>query len=356
MADVVTGDLGIYLGKASVETRIYGLAPRDGHPPLSQGFWKVVGTDAVLGIPVLQGRPGPDGTPAVPFNWQYDNFTSASQLPTTLGASDAGKAWIIKASGGSSSIHYWDGTSFHVFLNVFAEGAPGATPDPDFAFVVDLAAGATPTVSKSGTALNPGYTVHLPSFKGDPGPTGSTVISAASWSTAPSNGSVAAWSTATSKLVPATIPVVVGPYTISESAFSAIPNTATAARTTVATINLPALPYAWRPEIVSGTIRGFNGVGSVLSVEVMLGNASSGTLVGKGPGLSGAGERIIRIGSHFSSPSAPSVAVTPASATGKVNANTTAALFVVVTRTGTDDGWSTSTTDAQLVVNQVPAL
>ncbi|MFF0706974.1 hypothetical protein [Gordonia sputi] len=349
-------NLGTFLGDFLLRTKVYGLAAPDGEPPLQQAQFSIVGDDAALGVPVLQGEPGPAGTAAAPFKWQWPSLDSASELPTlTNTAGDIGKAYIIKDGGGTADIAYWTGTEWKYFVDAFGPGLPG--PAPDITVDGEQVDEDDPfEVVVSGTTANPHLHFKIPKVPGPTGPSGP-------WNLYDSTqdrdaGDIPVWNEGTSKFEPKTWQEIgsfprVRRYTQPESAFTAYSGSATSQL--ISTMALPALENPYHVD-VGGHVRvGQNPFSTAqIAIVVRLGDATTGQIVAKGLATA-AGACII--GPHYSSQASGQTgyASTPDGTLGRVAASTPATLYVTAIRESGSGSWYANAVDAQLDVKLLPA-
>ncbi|MBE7190712.1 MAG: hypothetical protein INR67_20690 [Jatrophihabitans endophyticus] len=313
----------------------------------------IVGEDAILAIPVLQGDQGIPGQAAAPFRWQFPELTSTNDLPTGLGSSDKGKAWVVKDGNGTADIAYWDGAAYQYFADAFGPGLPGATPqvtatgemvgaDQDFDVVITGSVGA------------PNLHFKIPEVPGPPG-SGST------WNLYDANetrdaGEVPVWDADTGKFRPR-LPADIVPrthhLTMPESAFTAFSNT-TAASQLLGQFPLPARTYDQQLHVTGHVRVGASPFASArVAVEVRLGSAT-GQIVAKGLGVTGG---ICTITPHYSSQDSgkTAYATAPGGSTGRIAAGTTdATLFVTARRDSGSGGWYADAVDAQLSILTIP--
>ncbi len=240
-------------------------------------------------------------------------------------------------------------------LPALVNGTPGLPPGLTVN-VTTLAAGANATASL--TQTNPGgpgvasaYTLALGIPAGATGSTGpSTTIS-----TAPdveggpvgasTDGYTLYYSNADSKWKISAPKVPSGPYICLNSSFTAYSGTSTSA--TIATIGVPALPYAWRP-MVSAGIYAAGTVNTHVDLAVYLGSAT-GQQVAYGMGQSGGGPYAIHATSAFGAN------VSGSSTYGQVAANTAATFFLQALQlNSTTDTWSTLNTNGFFTIWAIP--
>lgn len=352
----MAADLGEYLGDLLIKAKIYGLATPPGEPPLMQAQMSIVGQDAAVGVPVLKGDPGPAGTAADPFKWQFPALDSAGELPTLTNTStDKGKAYVVRDGDGTADIAYWTGLEWRYFVNAFGPGLPG--PTPDITVDGELVDEEDPfDVVVSGTDEAPHFHFKIPGLPGPPGPAGQwNLYDDTETRTA---GDVPAWDSTAGKFKPRSLlewdafPRV-RRYTQPEGNFTAY--SGTAASQLISTMPLPSLPHAYGVD-VSGHVRvGQNVLSSAqVAIIVRLGDQTTGQIVAKGLATTG-GACII--GPHYSSQASGQTgyAADPDGALGRVAASTATNLYVTAVRESGSGGWYANAVDAQLRVLILPA-
>lgn len=352
----MAADLGIHLADLLLKAKVYGLAAPPGEPPLTQAQLSVVGLDAALGIPVLQGDRGPAGSAAEPFRWQFPALSSTSELPSTFTAADKGKAYVIHDGDGTADIAYWTGTEWKYMVDAFGPGLVG--PAPRITVTGEVVDETDPfEVEQSGTDEAPHLHLKVPGIPGPRGPSGpwalydDTVTRAA--------GNIPVWDSTAGRYKP-TPPLEargiprVRRYTQPESAFTAY--SGSNASQLISTMALPALDHAYQVD-VSGHVRvGQQNAFSTaqVAIEVRLGDATTGQIVAKGLAIP-SGPCIID--AHYSSQASgqSSYAATPDGALGRVAEAASATLYVTARRESGSGGWYANAGDAQLKVLLIPA-
>lgn len=156
------------------------------------------------------------------------------------------------------------------------------------------------------------------------------------------------YNTATSKWTVSQPKMVYGPYICLPGSFNA--NYASnAGAYTVATIGVPALPYAYRPVVDAQLV-----VGGTANTQVDLlvrkDNATTGDIVAYGIGPTGPGPWPVTAGVGFGS------AIAGASTYGQVAANTAATFFLVAKQNNaTTDNWTTTNTNGRFSILALPS-
>ena len=349
-------ELGVHLGDVLLKCAVYGLATPPGEPPLQMAQLSIVGSDAVLGIPVLQGNPGIPGPAATPFKWQFPSLSSTAELPDDLvdSSTDRGKAWVINDGAGTADIAYWTGVDFSYFMNAFGPGLPGPTPQVSATGEV-VAEGDPFEVAISGSAENPNLHFKIPGTPGPPGDTGP-------WDlfdneAARAAGDVPVWDAIAEEFVPGP-PTGAGRvqrYTQPEGLFNAYSGSNASALITAMT--LPTLPYANHIDIGGHVRVGQNSFSSArVALMARIGDPTSGQLIGRALGVT-SGPLIL--GPHYSSQASGQTAVasSPTSMVGVLPANATgsaATIYVTAVRDQGSGGWFADAVDAQLDVTLIP--
>lgn len=264
---------------------------------------------------------------------------------------------LIQTGTGTLTLTPMGGTGV---LPALVDGTPGLPPVLTFA-ATELSAGSTPTVTS--VLTDPGgageastYTVTLGIPVGATGSAGTNAtISTASDLELPSGvslGSATAgytlyYDATHSKWLVSQPMMASGPYITLSSSFYA-PYSGSAGNYLVATMGLPALPWAYYP-IVSGQIQAAGTVNTHVDLICRLNNSSTGQQVGYGLGFTGVGPYPITLVSSFAS------AITGGGTYGQVAANTTATLYLLALQTNsTTDDWSTINTNGSFTVTCVP--
>lgn len=296
------------------------------------------------------GGPGPEGPAAYPWKWRGDivDRTALDALRPTLGIAHRGFAYRLVSE---NSVMYWDGESFYPFVNAFgAEGPAGQPTALSIGTVTTLAQGASATATVTGVppnqVLNLGIPRGGPGLQGDPGGPG-PIRTAPDYddSVAPVQDSVPSWNSATSKWRPIAYPAWRGPWVVGESAFGTASNIS-GTTATVASISIPAQPFAWRPFVQGGVWSMPNGADGTqrIDAEVRLGSAT-GQIVAIGPGVALKSYTGCSFRPHFRSGT-----LDPSSTVGVVAAGATTTLHVVLTRQGSSSTWSYLNSGAELSV------
>ncbi len=207
----------------------------------------------------------------------------------------------------------------------------------------------------SGTTTNPGWLLKLKAPKGPQGDN-ATIRDATDYddSTPPATGQVITWN-GTDYAPRDFNPLATKIYSVPEAAFTNFTGLTT--RQTIASFPIPAQEFDWQP-IVFGHIqaKGFE-VDSdpfIIGMEVRLGDASSGQLIGRGFGNSSTWTTVVP---HYSTPGSPNVAVTPDNGIGVVPAyhsGTAGTIYVNLYNDGLTGIYTFNKANAQLVVMVVP--
>ncbi|MBF6459795.1 hypothetical protein IU433_12185 [Nocardia puris] len=296
------------------------------------------------------GDRGPQGDPAWPWQWMGDAATFADLQALPLTTADARQAWRVIDE---NNLYLWTGAEWIRFLNAFqAPGRQGpATVLTGVANASSVGSSASATIT--GTAPNQVLTITAP--RGDPGDAGDAGVAGAISDavdvdiTGARQDSVLAWDTVTSTWKTVPNPRLGGPWAIAGGQFGAGSNIS--GDRTIATMNIPAQPVAWRPIIMSGSIN-IKVHANVLddtrvNIEVRLG-AVDGPLIGYGHALAATNNSMCQLVPRWE------VAIGPDSAHATVAPNQTAAIYVVSKRASGPATYTITNQGAQLLVMAQP--
>lgn len=313
---------------------------------------------AEIEIPAYKGDKGDKGDPGAPptFEWEVAN-TGDLPLPSTLTDNEIGHWWRV---AGSSSAWFWNGVALVEIPDYIGEkGQPGVTPTLSMGIV---SSGPAPAAS-----FTPGggdnYTLNLVLPKGDkgdtgdPGPTGpsSGILTAADYVAAAGAAAGDALVLAPSGKV-TTAPVGRGGwYSIPPNAWQGanVVVGSSTTRVTLAQITIPAQSTDWFPR-VSGHVRVRGGASTRVDIHVMLGDPTSGTMIGYGSGIVSPSHFPVVVGPYFPSAMAPnaSVARIPKGTSGPGST-----IYVVAVKAeGFWDAWLTEAVYSSLDVECRPAV
>ncbi|MFE3060721.1 hypothetical protein [Nocardia sp. NPDC059236] len=305
-------------------------------------------------VEIRQGPPGIQGLqggPAWPWLWMGDIASFAALQALGLGTADARKAWRVVAE---NALYLWTGMEWVRSLDAFQ--APGHQADPTTLDGVAIAGatGSAAAASITGTAPDQQLAITFPRGAtgdvGDPGQPGRIADAQDVDMSGARQDYVLAWDAADSKFHPVTPPRLAGPWAIAGGQFTGGSNLSQSPKT-LATMNIPALPYAWRPIVLAGTIAIQNHVSPPdagrVNVEIRLGSLD-GTLIGYGVSVGLANSSEVAFHPRWEYP------LSPGSDLGVVPANTTAALYVVARRVFGSSNYSVQTANAQLIVMAQP--
>lgn len=311
--------------------------------------------EGVLELPRgARGLKGDKGDPAAPFNMQGDK-TTAQIGALTLGSGQAGYTY---RNTDTNAMHYWTGSTWVVFTNAFgAAGPQGLAAAFTGVTVETLAEGAEPEAAVTGAAGNQILHLGIPEVPGPQGLTGPAAAIAVSedydTTKTATNGSVLTYSSTSSKWYPGS-PVGIRHYTMPTSLFSNTGTQLTDDHILLASLPLDQLSYA-TALIVHGHFIVNQLNTSRLGLEVRVGGPgpTSGTLVGKGIALAGAGEQSVTVVPHFSTTAQPSTSTSPSGYVGTIPANHTGndgTVYVSVVRIGGLGLWEVKADYAQVSI------
>lgn len=241
-------------------------------------------------------------------------------------------------------------------LPVFAQGVPGLPPIIDSATVEVIAPGDTvpppeyTRISPGGPGTASHYTVKHYVPKGDAGAAGSptNIGSAPDVTGTPTDKYTLVYASSDSKYH---IQAQKVGETFSPSSITSYSGNASSA--VLATLNIPALPFDWRPQ-VSGFGVATGTANTHVELQVRINNSTTGDIVGAARGITGAGSGSI--------PAYPLTLVRAfggqiTGSYGKIAANSAATIyFMAVQSATTTDAWSVvnSTCNFSIKVDPVP--
>ncbi|MBB3038416.1 hypothetical protein [Hoyosella altamirensis] len=336
--------------------------PTENGLPLEQAFMVLTPADGALGLPAGdKGDKGDQGEPAPAWKLEPDILPGRSSLPDWLTNApvDRGKAWFVK-DGDDYELAYWTGTTWNYYPSIVIPGPKGDPPVIDGVTVEMLDAEAEPVGSVTGEDGSYAIHVGIPVEPGPPGPQGSTIINASSFTTTPDEGSLLGWDADAQKLKPIIPTIPIGPITIPPSGFTgaAIPSNQSNTRVTVATLQLPSLPFYYFID-TTGWVEISSGSSTRIDVEVRLGgDTTAQKLVAYGGGVRGNNWQAVRFSTAFDDPLDPlssqsgySGVMIPPNTSGP----STTIHVVAAKIEGPNQSWQVRPDRAQLVVRIIPA-
>lgn len=185
-AEIIQLQVGDTVPIGSILTQMFllGLVTDINNPNMFAATLQAYQRQAVLTVPVLQGVKGDPGEPSFALQWQNDDKTDPSQLPTDLGdtVADKGKFWIFGVEDElgntvATTMYVWWGTAIGWRqLPVGAPGPPGPYPVLTPHIVLETPGsgngpgGVDSWVHVDGSAANPQFTFHIAAPQGIPGP------------------------------------------------------------------------------------------------------------------------------------------------------------------------------------------
>jgi hypothetical protein len=289
-------------------------------------------------------------------------------MPTYVTNSDGSLTWTgsVTFSGANDPLTYGVATLTLLpsggvsNLPALVQGDPGLSPTLRNVNMTQVAYGTTAPAS-TWTLVTPGtstvapvYDLNLYVNSGQIGATGSStnISSAPDVEGGPpgsgTDGYTLYWVNADSKWKISPAKRTAYPFTVLNSSFSAAYN-GNAGQYIVASVGVPAQPYAWRPK-VHAAMYATGTVNTHVDLVARLNNATTGDQVGYGLGSTGVGPYPIVLQSAFGA----SVAGT--STYGQVAAGSSATIFLVAQQTAsTTDNWQTLNTNAYFTVEAVPS-
>lgn len=352
-APLQTGD-AVRLFQTLLNATWYGLVSDGDTPPMMSATMEAVQGDAVITTDVLVGPKGDkgDSAPIVTLEWPAPD--GVEDLPTTWGADKKNHGYWIEGT-----VHVWDGANWRAAQPGPAGPAgpsPLITPTCEVIPLDQRGPGVTDEVVVTGTSLLPHYHFKLLAPQGPVGP--STNITAAPDYDASGGSDPGMVLTLLSngKWGPSDF-AAKHPrfYSIPEQAFQSTPALGTLAqRTPILSYTVEAQDYDWVP-FVTGHIQAhgleLDEDPLIIGCEVRLGDAASGTLIGRGFGNSSSWTTVVP---HFSSSGDPTAAAAPDNGTGLVLAGQTAQINVSLYNDGLLGYYIFNKKNAQLGILTIP--
>lgn len=349
-----TGD-AVALFQTLMSATWYGIVGDGSTPGGMAATLEMLDDEAVITTDVLVGPAGPPGTPSPIVNLQWPALEQAAELDDirdSLTVADKGKAWWV-----GTVVYVWSGTDFEM-VRPGPAGPPGATPQISVsAEVVPMAertTGVTDEVVQSGTSLAPHLHFKLLSPQGPTGPS-TNILNAPDYdnSSAPEDGQTIVWNQTTQKWEPSDF-TAKHPrhYSVPEAAFTEF--SGPAQRQNILAYTVEAQDFAWTP-YVTGHLKAFglelDADPLTIGCEVRLGNAITGTLIGRGFGNISSWTHITP---HFSTSANPTAAVSPDNGVATVNAGESAVINVNLYNDGLFGAYVFNRGGAQLSILCIP--
>ena len=305
----------------------------------------------------LRGEKGEKGDPG-PGLWFRHLVTDKSQLPRDLRDVDAGAAYPDTTS---KSLWVWDGQDFLEIPNFIGlRGEPGVTPRVQVGSVTPGGSAKVSVNQAASTADTFVLDFVLPQGpvgpRGERGETGeaSNVSSSpdVDVSRAPNVGEALTWNG--SKWAPRSVLSPIGPWSLGPNEFQSFEQkligSADVQSKLIASYTVPGLPFDWRPVVLGGHLQWWSDLGIQLNVDVRVGNAQKGDIVGHGVGVRNA-RQLQYVSIHPWS----TATATPGSSYGVVKANTATTIYVVIDKVyGSVGAWEFTRQNAGLSFMAMP--
>lgn len=281
----------------------------------------------------------PDGS----ITWTGTVTMSGASDPLTYGVA----TFTLTPSGGVSN------------LPALVQGDPGLSPTLRNVIMTQIAYGTTAPAS-TWTLVTPGtstvpavYDLNLYVNSGAAGATGSStnISSAPDVEGGPpgsgTDGYTLYWVNADTKWKISAAKRTAGPFSVPNSSFTTAYN-GNAGSYVVASIGVPAQPYAWRP-VVHGGLYVTGTVNTHVDLLCRLNNSTSGDIVGYGLGQTGVGPNAVTLQPSFG-------ASISTGSYGQIAAGASSTIFLLATQTAsTTDNWQTVNTNGYFTVEAVPS-
>lgn len=308
----------------------------------------------------LRGEKGEKGDPGAAPMFRH-LVTSYADLPKNLTQYDQGAAF---PDVGSRSLWVWTGSDYFEVPNfIGVAGETGKTPE---LAVGDVTLGGEARFSVNQAVSTPErvvFDVQLP--QGPQGPTGppgpvsesSNIVEAPDFdsSVAPRVGDAIVWNGSKWQASQSNVPI--GPWVMGESNFVrqsvSQSESGSVRERLIGTLNIPALPYDYRPLVIGGQLFFRTSAGIRYDVDVRLANASTGVQIGSARGY---------LGQKLGDPSIivpfSSQGIVPGGANTVIPANTSTSIYVVARKTldGNVGSWEFSPVGSAMAVIAMPVV
>ncbi|MBE5453513.1 hypothetical protein E3G52_000377 [Mycobacteroides abscessus] len=359
--------LMVYLKSILTNTHVYAVVSDGETPDQYAVTMEIQGDQATLVVPALVGPQGPAGENAFALRLQKSLIDDPEDLPTNLGDTDEdlGKYWIMNHYNEDGQLigsraYIWFGTEYRILM-MGSEGPPGPVPQISWSVeLLDPNGSQDSYVSQTGSPYTPSVRLHLKVPRGPQGPASSLgQCPDVDMSTPPQHLQVLGFDaniTPAGKWRPMSIGAIIPrPFTVPEAAFTNYQGVST--RAPIGSFAIPAQPFPWKP-IVFGHLKA-TGVELdqdplIIGCEVRLGHPTSGQLISRGFGNTAQWAHMMP---HASTPSDPTMAITPENTYALVPANHTGnqgTLYVNLFNDGLAGAYLFDKANAQLFVQVTP--
>lgn len=305
----------------------------------------------------LRGQKGEKGDPG-PGLWFRHLITNKRELPTNLRDVDAGAAY---PDVNTKSLWVWDGQDYMEIPNFIGlRGEPGKTPRVQIGAVSPGGAAKVSVNQAASTEDTFVLDFVLPQGpvgpQGQKGPRGEGSDLSDSpdvdLTRAPNVGEALTWNG--QKWAPRNVLSPIGPWMLGPNDFTSasqrLIGSSDFKNRLIASYTVPGLPFDWRPVILGGHLQWWSDLGIQLNVDVRVGNAQKGDIVGHGVGVRNA-RQLQYVSIHPWSLSQ----VTPGSTYGVVKANTATTIYVVLEKVyGSSGAWEFTRQNAGLTFMAMP--
>lgn len=349
-----TGD-AVALFQTLMSATWYGIVGDGTTPGGMAATLEMVDDEAVITTDVLVGAQGLPGQPAPIADMQWPALDSPTELEPIrdyLTVDDKGKAWWI-----GSVVYIWDGEDFQM-VRPGPAGPPGATPQITISAETipmdERGPGVTDEVIQTGTSLSPNLLFRLLAPQGPVGPS-TNITQAPDYDDTdpPEDGQTLVWNEVAELWQPSDF-ANKHPrhYSVPEAAFTNF--TGLAQRHTILSFTVEGQDFAWTP-YVTGHIKAFgielDADPLTIGVEVRLGDATTGQLIGRGFGNISSWTHITP---HFSTSADSTTAVAPDNGVATINAGVDAVINVNLYNDGLLGAYIFNKSGAQLSVLVIP--
>ena len=295
--------------RLAVDLEIYGIPQSPDMPPMTETYLHVrrrqdTGTGTgVLGLPAFKGEKGDTG----PAGMRHQGNRTTAELDGLRRVLGDAELNFTYRNTDDDSQWVWTGKTFVIYQDAYgARGDVGPPPDMTGGSVIiggELQE-APARVIVDGAAGGGPYTVGIelpPLPPGEPGPPGKSgpIYDSVDVAGIPLDGDTLVHDSATGKLhwTPLSSSVAIPEYVVPPQNFPTVDKSSGDVRHTLCSVTIPPQRYPYRID-VSGGVDINARVGHQVDVEIRVGDAVNGDLIGYGRGQDGEGWREVSLRSH----------------------------------------------------------
>lgn len=361
-----------YIKSVLVNTHVFGVITDGDVPDGFAATFEITGDNGVLVVPALQGDPGIPGENAFALRLQLSPIDDPLDLPETLTNTEAdiGKYWMIDDVDDDgniigSSAYIWFGDHYRRMM-MGSPGPAGPVPliTPQWHLGDSTSVPTGTRIDVTGDAYHPHWDLYVDRalIKGDQGDSAFLRDCPDILNLPTSIGQVLCWQ---GDVDGASNPlykwasvgdIVPKPITVPEGAFTSY--SGLSQRATIGTYQCPPCPFPWKPWVY-GQIQAhgleLDADPLTIGAEIRLGDPVTGQLVARGFGTSLGQVTLIP---HTSTPTTPTISMTPDNNYAKVPANHTdpalGTLYMNLYNDGLIGVYLFNPNNAQMSILQIP--